>query len=101
MRTNESSENIVALSDIRLEKQRALSPYGPLKVGLITWQDRETNTANQLAQLSELLNSLESEAENLKYKSFTAYATLASAIEDLRAVVYDIVISEGGTNEAN
>ena len=97
MRTNESSENIVALSDIRLEKQRALSPYGPLKVGLITWQDRETNTANQLAQLSELLNSLESVVENLNYKSFTAYDMLASATENLRATHSAFIEGTGGT----
>jgi len=34
VRTNESQENIVALSDIREKKLRALSPYGPVKAGL-------------------------------------------------------------------
>lgn len=87
MRTEESSSNIVALSDIRRERQRALSPYGPLKVGLITWQDQEIVKDDQLQQLSELLNSLESVVESLNYKSFTAYDMLASATENLRAAL--------------
>jgi hypothetical protein len=80
------------LSDIREEKLRALSPYGPVKAGLTTLP-----TTSE-ARLSELLNSLESEVENLRYKSFTAYDTLNTAIEDLRAVLYDIT-QEGGIDE--
>jgi hypothetical protein len=98
VRTNESQENIVELSDIREGRLRALSPYGPVKAGLTTLPGQEIVKESPLARLSELLNSLENEAENLKYKSFTAYATLASAIEDLRVVVYDIVTEEGGTD---
>ena len=97
MRIEESQENIVALSDIREKKLRASSPYGPVKAGLITWRDRETVRADQLAQLSELLNSLESAVDRLNFKSFTAYATLATATENLRAVLYDTVIEEDGT----
>jgi hypothetical protein len=93
MRTGESQENIVVLSDIREEKLRALSPYGPVKAGLTTWPRIEEE-----ARLTELLNSLESEVENLKYKSFTAYDTLNTAIEDLRALLKDIVSDEGGTD---
>ena len=99
MRTEESQENIVALSDIRERKLRASSPYGPVKAGLITWRDRETVTGSQLAQLSELLNSLESVVESLNYKSFEAYAILMHATENLRAVVYDIVIDSDGTDD--
>ena len=99
MRTEESSENIVELSAIREEKLRASSPYGPVKAGLITWQDREIVREDQLRQLSELLSSLESVVESLNYKSFTAYATLAHATENLRAVLYDTVINEDGTDE--
>lgn len=95
---NESLENIVQLSDIREKKQRALSPYGPVKAGLTTWHDQETVRADQLVQLSELLNSLESVVESLNYKSFTVYATLASATEALRAVVYDTLIAPDGTD---
>lgn len=101
MKTNESHENIVELSDIREKKLRALSPYGPVKAGLTTWQGRETARAGQLAQLSELLRSLENLVDNLNYKSFTAYATLATATENLRAALYDTVLREDGTNETN
>lgn len=99
MRTEESLSNIVALSDIRERKLRALSPYGPVRAGLTTWHDQETVRADQLVQLSELLNSLERLVESLNYKSFTVYATLASATEALRAVVYDTLIAPDGTNE--
>ncbi len=99
MRTEGSQENIVALSDIREKKLRASSPYGPVRAGLTTWPDRETPKENQLVQLLELLNSLESVVESLNCKSFTAYATLASATENLRAELYDIVTSEDGTDD--
>jgi hypothetical protein len=94
MRTEESQENIVALSDIRERKLRALSPYGPVKAGLTTWQ----RTSKEV-QLMELLNSLEREVENLNCKSYTAYATLMLATENLRAVLYDTAMLEGGTDE--
>jgi hypothetical protein len=99
VRTNESQENIVALSDIRERKLRASSPYGPVKAGLTTLPDLGIVKASQLARLSELLNSLESEVERLNYKSFEAYATLSIATENLRAVVYDTVIDSAGTDE--
>jgi hypothetical protein len=95
----ESSENIVALSDIRERKLRASSPYGPVRAGLTTWPDHATPKDDPLVQLLELLNSLESAVENLNYKSFTAYDTLATATENLRAVLYDTVTGEGGTDE--
>jgi len=88
----ESQENIVALSDIRERKLRASSPYGPVRAGLTTLPGQEIVKVSQLAQLSELLNSLEREVERLNYKSFEAYATLSIATENLRAAVYDIVI---------
>ena len=93
----ESLENIVALSDIRERKLRASSPYGPVKVGLTTWPDHATPKDDPLVQLLELLNSLESAVENLNYKSFTAYDTLATATENLRAVLYDTVTDSAGT----
>jgi hypothetical protein len=99
MRIEESQGNIVKLSDIRRERQRASSPFGPVRAGLTTLPDQEIVRANQLAQLSELLNSLESVVESLNYKSFTAYATLATATENLRAVLYDTLIEEVGTDE--
>ena len=99
MRIEESQGNIVALSDIREKKLRASSPFGPVRAGLTTLPDQEIVKADQLQQLSVLLNSLESVVESLNYKSFTAYATLATALEGVRAALYDTVIGEGGTNE--
>ena len=91
MRINESHENIVALSDIRQEKLRALSPYGPVKAGLTTLP-----TTNEV-RLMELLSSLENVVHDLNYKSFTAYDTLNTAIQGVRAALSDTVIEEGGT----
>jgi len=91
VRTNESPSNIVALSDIRTSKQRALSPYGPVRVGLTTSQ------ITQDQRLTELLNSLENEVENLNYKSFTVYDTLVIAIEAMRVALLDTVTEEDGT----
>ena len=92
MRTNESSSNIVKLSVIRRSKHRASSPYGPVKVGLTTSQ------ITQDQRLTELLNSLESEAEKLKYKSFTVYDTLVIAIEQTRVALSGIATEEDGTD---
>jgi len=92
VRTNESQENIVALSDIREKKLRALSPYGPVKAGLTTLP-----TTNEV-RLMELLSSLESVVDNLNFKSFTVYDTLNTAIEDLRAVLSPTTEVEGGTD---
>ena len=93
MRTNESQSNIVVLSDIRDERRRALSPYGPVKAGLTTLP-----TTNEV-RLMELLNSLESVVDSLNFKSFTVYDTLNIAIEDLRAALSPSTESIGGTNE--
>ena len=98
MTTNESQENIVALSAIRRERHRALSPYGPVKAGLTTLLNQETVKEDPLAQLTELLSSLESIVQDLNYKSFTVYDTLNTAIEDLRAALSPIT-EEGGTDE--
>jgi hypothetical protein len=74
------------------ESEPALSPYGPVRVGLITTQ----TTQNQ--QLSELLNSLENAVENLNYKSFTVYDTLTIAIEGVRVALLAIQTNEAGTD---
>ena len=93
MRTEKQHKNIVALSDIRKEKQIALSPYGPVRAGLTT--SPKTNTE---VQLMELLNSLEKIVQDLNYKSFTVYDTLNTAIEDLRAALLDTTSDEDGTD---
>ena len=58
---------------------------------------RETLRANQLAQLSELLNSLESVVESLNYKSYTVYDTLVTATEGVRVALSHIATDEDGT----
>jgi hypothetical protein len=47
----------------------------------------------------ELLNSLESEAEILSYKSFTAYDTLTTAIEAVRVALSTTANEEVGTDK--
>jgi hypothetical protein len=94
MKTGESHENIVTLSDIREKKLRASSPYGPVKVGLTTLP-----RINEEARLMELLNSLENVVHDLNYKSFTAYDTLIIAIEGVRVALLHTTIDEGGTDE--
>jgi hypothetical protein len=69
-----------------------LSPYGPVKAGLTTLP-----TTNEV-RLMELLNSLESVVQDLNYKSFTAYDTLNTAIEGIRAALSGIAIEEDGTD---
>ncbi len=98
MRTNESQGNIVKLSDIRRERHRASSPYGPLRAGLITWQNRETIREDQEVQLTELLNSLESAVATLISKSYTVSDTLIIAIQGARVALSDTTIDEAGTD---
>jgi len=97
--TSESQENIVELSAIRREKHRASSPYGPLKAGLTTLLNQETVEESYEVRLMELLNSLESVVENLRYKSFTAYDMLASATENLRAAHSVFIEDTDSTDE--
>ena len=63
MRTDESSSNIVVLSDIRRERASVYSPFGPVRAGLTTSQTIAE------AQLTELLNSLERQIAELSIKS--------------------------------
>ena len=98
MRTRQSQENIVALSDIRREKQNASLHFGPLNPASTTLLAQETHRAYQEARLSELLSSLESAVENLNFKSFTVYDTFNTAIADLRAALLPTT-NEDGTDE--
>jgi hypothetical protein len=93
VRTNESQGNIVKLSDIRRERENALSPYGPVRAGLTTSQ-----RTSEEVRLMELLNSLESVVENLNFKSFTVYDTLNTAIEGVRVALLHTTTDEVGTD---
>ncbi len=94
MRTDKPLSNLVKLSDIRRERERALSPYGPVRAGLTTSQ-----RTNEEVRLMELLNSLESVVESLNFKSFTVYDTLNTAIEAVRVALLHTTADEAGTSE--
>ena len=87
MRTSESSSNIVELSAIRRERHRALSPFGPVNPASTTLRVQEIFKANQEAQLTELLNSLESTVAILESKSYTVSDTLVIAMEGVRVAL--------------
>ena len=85
-------------SDTIGKRESVSLPYGPVSPGSTTLLAQETLRANQLAQLSELLNSLESVVESLNYKSFTAYDTLVTATEGVRVALSAIATEEAGTD---
>lgn len=93
MRTEKQHKNIVALSDIRREKQIASSVYGPRRAGLTTSRIIEKDQV-----LTELLNYLERLIQDLNFKSFEAYDTFNIAMEEMRAALSNIIIEEGGTD---
>ena len=93
MRTGESQGNIVKLSDIRRERENALSPYGPVRAGLTTSQ-----RINEEVQLTELLSSLESAVATLISKSYTVSDTLIIAIQGARVALSNTT-NEAGTDE--
>jgi hypothetical protein len=74
-------------------RSNALSPYGPVRAGLTTWQ-----TTNDPV-LTELLSSLEREVATLVSKSCTVLDTLNTVTQEVSAVVSSIAIDEAGTNE--
>ena len=98
MRTSEQHTNIVELSDIRKQKQPAFYDFGPVNPASTTLVSQRTLRENQLAQLSELLNSLENVVESLNYKSFTAYDTLVTATEGVRVALSVIATDADGTD---
>ena len=57
------------------ESRRALSPFGPVKVGMTTMPARKTETEESLARLTELLNYLERQATILENKSSKVLCT--------------------------
>ena len=74
-------------------RSNVLSPYGPVRAGLTTWQP----TNDQV--LEELLSSLEREVANLVSKSSTLCDMLSTATEEVSAVVSSIAIEGAGTDE--
>jgi len=72
-------------------RSNVLSPYGPVRAGLTTWQ------TTQDQQLTELLNSLEREVANLVSKSSTLCDTLSTVTAEVSAVVSNIATDEAGT----
>ena len=92
MRTENLPSNIVVLSDIRRGRERALSPFGPVRAGLTTSQRTDRDR-----QLTELLNSLESVVADPNSKSYTALDTLVIAIQGARVALSATATDEGGT----
>jgi hypothetical protein len=88
-----SSEHL----DTTSSRESVRSHFGPVNPASTTLLAQETLRANQLAQLSELLSSLESVVESLNYKSFTLYDTLNTAIEAVSAALSDTQIESVGT----
>ena len=78
-------------------KSSVLSAFGPVSPGSTTLLAQETLRANQLRQLTELLNSLESAVANLNYKSSTVLDTLLTATQGVRAALNSTPIDAGGT----
>ena len=94
MRTDRQHENIVRLSDIRRDKLRALSPYGPVRAGLTTLP-----RTNEDQVLTELLSFLEKKIADLNSKSLKVLDTLSTATEEIRALPLDITESKDGIDE--
>jgi len=80
-------------SDTMIVRSNALSPYGPVRAGLTTWQ------TTQDQQLTELLSSLEREVASLVSKSCTVLDTLNTVTQEVSAVVSNIAIEGAGTDE--
>jgi hypothetical protein len=91
--TSVSQGSIVKLSVIRSERQRALSPFGPVKAGLTTSQRTDRDR-----QLTELLSSLENVVADLNSKSYTALDTLIIAIQGARVALSATTEQDPGTD---
>lgn len=74
-------------------RSNALSPFGPVRAGLTTWQ-----TTNDPV-LTELLSSLEREVATLVSKSCTVLDTLNTVTQEVSAVLSNIAIDEAGTDD--
>lgn len=90
---NLQSNTVVSLSDIRRERERAYSPYGPVRAGLIISQTTE------LAQLSELLNCLEKKVEILVSKSYEVLDISQFGTPIVLAKHFDFITNTVGIKE--
>ena len=68
-------------------KSSVSSAFGPVSPGSTTLLAQETLRVNQLRQLTELLNSLESVVANLNYRSSTVLDTLLIATQGVRVAL--------------
>ena len=84
-------------SDTTHNRESVRSHFGPVNPASTTLLAQETLRANQLAQLTELLSSLENVVDDLNFKSFTVYDTLNTAIEAVSVALSDTLIVETGT----
>ena len=78
--------------DTTHNRERVLSPYGPVRAGLTISQ-----TTNDQA-LTELLSFLERKVDELIYKSCTALDTLSTATQAVSVALSDTQIDEDGTD---
>ena len=92
MRTRHLSLVTSTHSDTMTVRSNALSPYGPVRAGLTTWQ-----TTND-QQLTELLSSLEREVASLVSKSSTLCDTLNIATQAVSVALSSTPIDEDGTD---
>jgi len=83
-----TSEHSVTMNN----RERALSPYGPVRAGLTISQ-----TTND-QQFTELLSYLERKVDELIYKSCTALDTLSTATQEVSAALSATPIDEAGTD---
>ena len=92
MRTRHLSLVTSTHLDITRVKSNVLSPYGPVRAGLTTWQP----TNDQV--LEELLSSLESVVQSLNYKSSTLLDTLSIATQAVSVALSSTPIEGVGTD---
>ena len=93
MRTRHLSLVTSTHSDTTTVRSNVLSPYGPVRAGLTTWQ------TTQDQQLTELLSSLESEVASLVSKSCTVLDTCNTVTQEVSAALSSIATDEAGTDE--
>ena len=92
MRTRHLSLVTSTHSDTTIVRSNVDSPYGPVRVGLTTWQ-----TTNDPV-LTELLNSLEREVASLVSKSSTLCDTLNTVTQEVSAALSNTQTEEDGTD---